>query len=63
MASVWRSVQASRSKPCSTAVVDDLSIAMSSANLGNIVATRGLDKLGVCRVGLLICMVVVLFVG
>lgn len=63
MASVWRSVQACRSKPCSTATVEDLSIAINSASLGKMVAIKGLDELGVCKVGLLICIVVVLFVG
>lgn len=56
-------MQACRFKPCSTATVEDLSIAISSASLGKMVAIKGLDKLGVCKVGLLICIVVVLFVG
>ena len=45
------------------ATVEDLSIAISSASLGKMVAMSGLDELGVRRVGLLICMVVVLFIG
>ena len=43
--------------------MEDLSIAINSASLGKMVAIKGLDELGVCRVGLLICIVVVLFVG
>lgn len=52
-----------RSSLCSTATEDDLSIAISSANFGKMVAIRGLEELEVCRVGALTWMVVMSFWG
>ncbi len=53
MASVCRVVELLRSRPCSTATEDDLSMAISSANLGKMVAIREEEDFGSCKVGAL----------
>lgn len=50
MVSVCRVVESLRSSLCSTAAEDDLSMAISSARLGKMVAMRGLEALGSCKV-------------